>query len=119
MRYDDDRPEADPVDLTPLWPDRGAPGGGASLVARIETAAAPELARRAGRLTRTAAESLVDGVVAIVARVTAPARVAAAAAIAIAVAASRQTETGMAGTGGIVASAQALSEETVQQALRG
>jgi len=54
MRYDDDRPtdrpEQDPVDLTPLWPNRDAPDRWASLVARIETADAPELARRAGRL---------------------------------------------------------------------
>jgi len=122
MRYDDDRPgdsPRDPVDLTALWPDRDAPDRWASLVTRIEGAAAPELARRAGRLTRTAAESLVDGVVAIVARFAAPAFIAAAAAVAIAVAASRQTAAELSGTGDVVAAAPTLSEETVQQALRG
>ena len=127
MRYDDDRPSdrpaEEPVDLTPLWPDRDAPDRWASLVARIETAAAPELARRAGRLTRSAAESLVVGVVAIVARFAAPAVVAAAAAIAIAVAAARQSESPeVAGdAASIVAAADAatesLSEQTIRQAL--
>ena len=124
MRSDDDRPAQDPVDLTPLWPDRDAPDRWASLVARIETAAAPELARRAGRLTRSAAESLVDGVVAMVARFAAPAFVAAAAAIAIALAAARQSEPLEAAgdAAPIVAAADAgatesLSEQTVRQAL--
>src|SRR5256885_7113176 len=92
-RFDDDN--ADPVDLTPLWPDRG--GGAtdrwAALVSRIETAAAPELARRAARLTRDsvtwAGDRLLDGVVAAVARFAAPALVAVAAAIVIVLAASR------------------------------
>jgi hypothetical protein len=133
MRYDNDRPgqDQDPVDLTPLWPDRGHPDRWASLVARIETAAAPELARRAGRLTRSAAESLVDGVVAIVARFAAPAFVAAAAAVAIALASARQSEPTEAagGSAPIVAAAdggegatespatESLSEQTIRQAL--
>ena len=124
MRYDDDRPgdgAQDPVDLTPLWPDRDQPDRWASLVARIETAAAPELARRAGRLTRSAAESLVDGVVAIVARFAAPAFVAAAAAVAIAVASARQIESAESPAAApIVAAAgatESLSEQTIRQAL--
>ena len=114
-----DPDETTPVDLTPLWPDRGTPDRWASLVARIETSAAPELARRAGRLTRSAAVGLVDGVVAAVARFAMPAFVAAAAAIAIAVLSSRQMEAPMTATGDVVASSESLSEETVQQALLG
>ncbi|AHG92910.1 hypothetical protein J421_5375 (plasmid) [Gemmatirosa kalamazoonensis] len=114
-----DPDETTAVDLTPLWPDRGTPDRWASLVARIESAAAPELARRAGRLTRSAAVSVVDGVVAAVARFAVPAFVAAAAAIVIALLSARQIEAPMAATGDVVATAGSLSEETVQQALLG
>jgi len=114
-----DPDETTAVDLTPLWPDRGTPDRWASLVARIESAAAPELARRAGRLTRSAAVSVVDGVVAAVARFAVPAFVAAAAAIVIALLSARQIEAPMAATGDVIATAGSLSEETVQQALLG
>ena len=114
-----DPDETTVVDLTPLWPDRGTPDRWASLVARIESAAAPELARRAGRLTRSAAVSVVDGVVAAVARFAVPAFVAAAAAIVIALLSARQIEAPMAATGDVIATAGSLSEETVQQALLG
>src|SRR5438067_6704316 len=118
MSHDgEDNDEVGPVDLTPVWPGRDAPDRWATLVARIETAAAPELARRAAILTR-AGDRLVDGVVAAVARFAAPAFIAAAAAIVIAVAASRQ-EAAPQSSSALVASSEALSEETVQQALRG
>jgi hypothetical protein len=101
-----------PVDLAILWPERRSPERWAALVARIEGAAAPELARRAGRLTTV---DLVDAVVAAVARFAAPALIAAAAAVIIALGVARRTEA----SASEVVAARTLSEETVQEALRG
>lgn len=98
-----------PVDLTGLWPDRQSPERWAALVARIETAAAPELARRAGRLGRL---GTAEGIAAALARFAGPALVAAAAAIVIAVAASRRAGDGA--PADMMAAVETLSDETVQ-----
>lgn len=116
---DDDRgrtPPRDegPVDLAALFGDRRTPERWAALAARIEAAAAPELARRAVLARRGG--GLLDGVVNAVARFAAPALVAAAAAIVIAIGASRQGDLPP-DAAPVVASAETLSEQTVRQAL--
>lgn len=77
-----ERDDEGPIDFAPLLADRldadRSAARWASLVSRIEAAAAPELARRAARAGGT---WLVDNVARAVARFAAPALVAAAAAI--------------------------------------
>jgi hypothetical protein len=111
--HDGDRP----VDLSALRPNDARERRDA-LAARIVAAAGPELARRRVRAAaRFGGASLVDGVVALVARFSAPALIAAAAALLVAVAASR-VATSEASSGDLIASSETLSDETVRQALR-
>jgi hypothetical protein len=117
MMHDDREPggrDDGPVDLSALLGGRRSPERWEALAARIEAAAAPELARRGARAGRT---GLVDGVVTAVARFARPVLVAAAAAIVIAVGASRGGDAAPADAVDLVASAETLSEVTVQQAL--
>jgi hypothetical protein len=124
MTHDDrgrpprDEDESGPVDLTAMFGGRRSTAEWEALAARIERAAAPELARRAARSGIRVGGSLLDGIAAAVARFAAPALVAAAAAIVIAVGATRQSDASSSdGAVGVVASAESLSEETVRQAL--
>ncbi len=117
MTHDDREPggrDDGPVDLSALLGGRRSPERWEALAARIEAAAGPELARRAARAGRT---GLVDGVVAVVARFARPALAAAAAAIVFAVGATRGGDAGAGDAVDVVASAETLSEATVQQAL--
>jgi hypothetical protein len=110
--HDGDRP----VDLSALRPNDARERRDA-LAARIVAAAGPELARRRGRAAaRLGRVSLVDGVVSLVARFSAPALVAAAVALLVAIAASRVVTPDA--PGDLIASSETLSDETVRQALR-
>jgi hypothetical protein len=103
-----------PIDFGPMLTDRldadRSAARWASLVGRIEAAAAPELARRAARAGGT---WLVDNVSRAVARFAAPALIAAAAAIFAAVGTSGSSDP----VPSELVASQAISDEAAQQAL--